>query len=62
MDITEGYGGYGIYHNAVAHTLHAHVDKCMQIEDVACQIMKNNLQRAIQEWICTSKAEMTREA
>ena len=24
--------------------------------------MKNNLQRAMQEWLCTSKAEMTREA
>jgi hypothetical protein len=34
----------------------------MQTEDVACQIMKNNLSRAMQEWLCTTKAEMTREA
>ncbi len=46
----------------IAHTLHAHVDRYMQTEDVACQIMKNNLQRAMREWFCTSKAEMTREA
>jgi hypothetical protein len=46
----------------IAHTLHTHVDRYMQTEDVACQIMKNNLQRAMQEWLCTSKAEMTREA
>ena len=24
------------------HTLHAHVDRCMKTEDVACQIMKND--------------------
>jgi hypothetical protein len=46
----------------IVHTLHAHVDRCMQTEDVACQIMRNNLQRAMREWLCTSKAEMTREA
>jgi hypothetical protein len=46
----------------IAHTLHAHVDRCMQTEDVACQIMKNNLTRAMQECLRTSKAEMTRES
>ncbi len=54
--------GYTTTLSVIAHTLNAHVDRCMQTEDVACQIMKNNLQRAMQEWICTSKAEMTREA
>jgi hypothetical protein len=46
----------------IAHTLHVHVDRCMRTEDVACQITKNNLSRAMQEWLCTTKAEMTREA
>jgi hypothetical protein len=45
----------------IAHNLHAHVDRCMQTEDVACQIMENNLSRVMQEWLWTSKAEMTRE-
>ena len=41
--------GYTTTLAVIAHTLHAHVDRCMQTEDVACQIMKNNLQRAMQE-------------
>ena len=53
--------GYTTTLAVIAHTLHAHVDRCMQTEDVACQIMKNNLQRAMQDWLCTSKTEMTRE-
>ena len=56
MDITKGYGRDGIY-----HVLHTHVDRCMQTEDVVCQIMKNYLQRVMWEWLWTSKAEMTRE-
>jgi hypothetical protein len=54
--------GYTTTLAVIAHTLHAHVDRCMQTEDVACQIMRNDLQRAMREWLCTSKAEMTREA
>jgi hypothetical protein len=54
--------GYTTTLTVIAHTLHSHVDRCMQTEDVACQIMKNNLQRAMEEWFCTSKEEMTREA
>ena len=54
--------GYTTTLAVIAHTLHVHVDRCMQTEDVACQIMKNNLQRDMREWLCTSKAEMTREA
>jgi len=42
--------GYTTTLAVIVHTLHAHVDRCMEIEDVACQIMKNNLQRAMQEW------------
>jgi hypothetical protein len=30
--------------------------------DRRCSLPENNLQRAMQEWLCTSKAEMTREA
>ncbi len=54
--------GYTTTLSFIAHTLHAHVDRCMKTEDVACQIMKKNLNKATQEWLCTSKAEMTREA
>jgi hypothetical protein len=54
--------GYTTTLTVIAHTLHVHVDRCMQTEDVACQIMKNNLQRVMQVWLCTSKTEMTREA
>ncbi len=53
--------GYTTTLGVIVHTLHSHVDRCMQTEDVTCQIMKNNLQRVMQEWVCTSKAEMTRE-
>jgi hypothetical protein len=54
--------GYTTTLDVIDHTLHVHVDRFLQIEDVVRQIMKNNLQRAMQEWLCTSKAEMTREA
>jgi hypothetical protein len=45
----------------VAHTLHAHVDRCMRTKDVAYHIMTNDLHNAMQEWLCTSKEELTRE-
>ena len=44
-----------------AKTYHS-VVRCMQTEVVSCQIMKNNLQQTMQELLCTSKTEMTRES
>jgi hypothetical protein len=31
----------------------------MKTEDVASQLMKNDLNRAMQEWLCASQVEMT---
>ena len=33
----------------------------MKTEDVAHQMTRNDLDRAMKEWLCTSKEEMTRE-
>ena len=33
----------------------------MQTKDVAHCIMENDLQRAMKEWLCTSKEELTKE-
>ena len=33
----------------------------MKTEDVACQMMKNDLDRAMKDWRCTSKEELTVE-
>ena len=33
----------------------------MKTEDVACQMMKNDLDRAMKDWLCTSKEELTAE-
>lgn len=46
----------------LVHTRHTHVDRCMKTKDVAYQIMENDLKRAMQEWLCTSKEELTKEA
>ena len=34
----------------------------MKTEDVACQMMKNDLDRAMKDWRCTSKEELTAKA
>jgi hypothetical protein len=54
--------GYTTTLAIIAHTLHAHVDRCMKTKDVAHCIMENDLQRAMKEWLCTSKDELTKEA
>jgi hypothetical protein len=54
--------GYVTTMTVMDHTLHTHVYRCMQTEVVSCQIMKNNLQQTMQELLCTSKTEMTRES
>ncbi len=56
-------GGMGYTTTLVilAHTLHAHVDRCMRTKDVAYHIMVNDLHIAMKEWLCTSKEELTRE-
>jgi hypothetical protein len=54
--------GYTTTLAIIAHTLHVHVDRCMKTKDVAHCIMENDLQRAMKEWLCTSKEELTKEA
>ena len=39
----------------LSHALHAHVERCMKTEDVAYQMMKNDLDRAMKNWRCTMK-------
>jgi hypothetical protein len=46
----------------LSHTLHAHIEQCMKTEDVARQMMKNDLDRTMKDWRCTSKEELTNEA
>ena len=33
----------------------------MKTEDVVCQMMKNDLDRVVKDWRCTSKEELTVE-
>jgi hypothetical protein len=54
--------GYTMTLPITDHTLHSHVDRCMQTKDVAHCIMENDLQRAMKEWLCLSKDELTKEA
>jgi hypothetical protein len=46
----------------LSHALHTHIERCMKTEDVACQMMKNDLDRVMKDWLCTSKEELTAEA
>ncbi len=39
-----------------------HILNDMKTEDVARQMMKNDLERAMKDWLCTSKEELTGEA
>jgi hypothetical protein len=54
--------GYTSTLTIFSHALHAHVETCMKIEDVVCQMMRNDLDRAMKDWRCTSKEELTAEA
>jgi hypothetical protein len=54
--------GYASTLAILSHALHAHVERCMKTEDVAYQMMKNDLDRAMKNWRCTSKEELTAEA
>jgi hypothetical protein len=54
--------GYTTAIAIIAHTLYAHVDRCMNTKDVAHCIMENDLQRSMKKWLCTSKDELTTEA
>ncbi len=56
-----GVMGYTTTLAILAHTLHAHVDRCMRTKDVAYHIMINDLHRVMKECLCTSKEELTRE-
>jgi hypothetical protein len=54
--------GYTTTLTVLSHALHAHIERCMKTEDVASQMMKNDLDRAMKDWLCTSKEELTGEA
>ena len=54
-----GSMGYTTTLAVLSHALHAHVERCMKAGDVASQLMKNDLNRAMQEWLCASQVEMT---
>ena len=54
--------GYASTLAILSHAVHAHIERCMKTEDVACQMMKNDLDRAMKDWRCTSKEELTAEA
>jgi hypothetical protein len=54
--------GYATILAVLSHALHAHIERCMKTEDVARQMMKNDLDRAMKDWLCTSKEELTGEA
>jgi hypothetical protein len=54
--------GYTTTLEILSHTLHAHIERCMKTEDVAFQMMKNDLDRVMKDWLCTSKEELTGEA
>ncbi len=54
--------GYVTTLTVLSHSLHAHIERCMKTEDVARQMMKNDLDRTMKDWLCTSKKELTDEA
>ena len=54
--------GYPTTLAVLSHALHAYTERCMKTEDVVQQMMRNDLDRVMKEWLCTSKEEMTREA
>ncbi len=53
--------GYPTTLTVLSHVLHDYTERCMQTEDVEEQMMRNDLDRAMKEWLCTSKEEMTQE-
>ncbi len=56
-----GEMGYTATLAILTHTLHDHVDRFMRTKDVAYHIMINDLHRAMKEWFCTTREELTRE-
>jgi hypothetical protein len=41
--------GYPTTLAVLSHSLHAHIERCMKSEDVACQMMKNDLDRVMKD-------------
>ena len=41
--------GYATTLAVLSHALHAHIERCMKSEDVACQMMKNDLDRDMKD-------------
>jgi hypothetical protein len=54
--------GYTTTLVVLSHALHAHIERYMKTEDVSCQMMKKDLDRAMKDWLYTSKEELTDEA
>jgi len=53
--------GYPTTLAVLSHALHAYTERCMKTEDVAQQMMRTDWDRAMKEWLCTSKEQMTYE-
>jgi hypothetical protein len=53
--------GYASTLAILSHAFHTHIERCMKTEDVVCQMMKNDLDRVMKDWRCTSKEELTAE-
>ena len=53
--------GYPTTLTVLSHVLHDYTERCIQTEDVEEQMMRNDLDRVMKEWLCTSKEEMTQE-
>ena len=47
--------------DVLTQALHDHIDRCMKTVDVTCQLMKNDLNRDMQEWMYIPKIEMNQE-
>ena len=54
--------GYTTTLVVLSHALHVHIERCMKTEDVTRQMMQNDLDRTMKDWLCTSKEELTGEA
>ncbi len=53
--------GYATTLVVLSHVLHTHIQRCMKTEDVTRQLMKDDLDRAMKDWLYTSKEELTDE-
>ncbi len=54
--------GYTTTLVVLSHALHAHIERYMKTEDVSRQMMKNDLDRAMKDWLFTSTEELIDES